>query len=263
MTASARVVVERTRLTPEGGAEGTGRVRGGRGRPGREIGRLPGDGARRGAVRRGTQCHPARRRPRAARRRPVAGEYVAGWIKRGPTGIIGTNKKDAVATVASLLDDAANGRLPEPATPTARSGRRPARRARGVDVVTTAGLAGDRRRRAGPRVRPAAGIARRSTTATHCCGQQALTAIGAATARARPGRRRGPPRQRQRRARRRTTRLVRGRGEPAPRRPATPGRPGDAPRSVRRRPRRGRWQPARRDRPPPGAHRDRRRCRSR
>lgn len=36
---------------------------------------------------------------------PVAGLYVAGWIKRGPTGIIGTNKKDAAATVASLLAD--------------------------------------------------------------------------------------------------------------------------------------------------------------
>jgi ferredoxin--NADP+ reductase len=35
----------------------------------------------------------------------VSGEYVAGWIKRGPTGIIGTNKKDAAATVASLLAD--------------------------------------------------------------------------------------------------------------------------------------------------------------
>lgn len=36
---------------------------------------------------------------------PIAGLYVAGWIKRGPTGIIGTNKKDAGATVASLLAD--------------------------------------------------------------------------------------------------------------------------------------------------------------
>ncbi len=26
---------------------------------------------------------------------PVPGEYVAGWIKRGPTGVIGTNKSDA------------------------------------------------------------------------------------------------------------------------------------------------------------------------
>jgi NADPH-dependent glutamate synthase beta subunit-like oxidoreductase len=35
----------------------------------------------------------------------VPGEYVAGWIKRGPTGIIGTNKKDAAHTVSSLLHD--------------------------------------------------------------------------------------------------------------------------------------------------------------
>ena len=38
---------------------------------------------------------------------PLPGVYVAGWIKRGPTGIIGTNKKDAVQTVACLLEDAA------------------------------------------------------------------------------------------------------------------------------------------------------------
>ena len=36
----------------------------------------------------------------------LPGVYVAGWIKRGPTGIIGTNKKDAVQTVACLLEDA-------------------------------------------------------------------------------------------------------------------------------------------------------------
>ena len=39
---------------------------------------------------------------------PLPGVYVAGWIKRGPTGIIGTNKKDAVQTVACLLEDAAD-----------------------------------------------------------------------------------------------------------------------------------------------------------
>lgn len=33
------------------------------------------------------------------------GEYVAGWIKRGPTGIIGTNKRDAVDTVHTILAD--------------------------------------------------------------------------------------------------------------------------------------------------------------
>ncbi len=33
------------------------------------------------------------------------GEYVAGWLKRGPTGVIGTNKGDAAETVRALLDD--------------------------------------------------------------------------------------------------------------------------------------------------------------
>jgi ferredoxin/flavodoxin---NADP+ reductase len=37
--------------------------------------------------------------------------YCAGWIKRGPTGIIGTNKKDATDTVARLLEDVDAGRL--------------------------------------------------------------------------------------------------------------------------------------------------------
>ncbi len=35
----------------------------------------------------------------------VAGEYVVGWIKRGPTGVIGTNKGDAKETVEQLLND--------------------------------------------------------------------------------------------------------------------------------------------------------------
>jgi ferredoxin/flavodoxin---NADP+ reductase len=37
--------------------------------------------------------------------------YCAGWIKRGPTGIIGTNKKDASETVALLLEDVEQGRI--------------------------------------------------------------------------------------------------------------------------------------------------------
>nr|BFE87724.1 hypothetical protein GCM10020093_103250 [Planobispora longispora] len=32
-------------------------------------------------------------------------EYVAGWLKRGPTGVIGTNKSDAAETVRTLLAD--------------------------------------------------------------------------------------------------------------------------------------------------------------
>ncbi|NLX09747.1 MAG: FAD-dependent oxidoreductase [Chloroflexi bacterium] len=50
-------------------------------------------------------------------RRPIPGEYVAGWIKRGPTGIIGTNKPDAQETVGLLLADAASGQVLHPARP--------------------------------------------------------------------------------------------------------------------------------------------------
>jgi ferredoxin/flavodoxin---NADP+ reductase len=45
------------------------------------------------------------------------GEYAVGWIKRGPTGIIGTNKRDAQETVDSLLADLDAGRLGSPADP--------------------------------------------------------------------------------------------------------------------------------------------------
>jgi ferredoxin--NADP+ reductase len=46
---------------------------------------------------------------------PVPGAYVTGWIKRGPTGVIGTNKADAVETVAALLEDLPG--LPDPVHP--------------------------------------------------------------------------------------------------------------------------------------------------
>ena len=45
---------------------------------------------------------------------PIPGLYAAGWIKRGPTGVIGTNKKDATETVDLLLEDARAGLLAEP-----------------------------------------------------------------------------------------------------------------------------------------------------
>ncbi len=54
-----------------------------------------------------------------ATRAPIVGEYTAGWIKRGPTGVIGTNKPDAVETVAGMLEDAAEGRRLRPARPDA------------------------------------------------------------------------------------------------------------------------------------------------
>jgi ferredoxin/flavodoxin---NADP+ reductase len=45
---------------------------------------------------------------------PLAGEYAVGWIKRGPSGVIGTNKKDASETIAKLVEDGERGRLNEP-----------------------------------------------------------------------------------------------------------------------------------------------------
>ncbi len=52
-----------------------------------------------------------------ATKQPLAGEYTAGWIKRGPTGVIGTNKPDAAETVTGMLEDVAAGHTLEPAEP--------------------------------------------------------------------------------------------------------------------------------------------------
>ncbi len=49
----------------------------------------------------------------------VPGLYVAGWIKRGPSGVIGSNKADAMETVASLLQDARRDIDPQDARPDA------------------------------------------------------------------------------------------------------------------------------------------------
>ena len=47
------------------------------------------------------------------------GEYVVGWIKRGPSGVIGTNKKDAADTVARIREDLEAGALNAAARPDA------------------------------------------------------------------------------------------------------------------------------------------------
>jgi ferredoxin--NADP+ reductase len=44
----------------------------------------------------------------------LPGEYCAGWIKRGPSGVIGTNKMDATESIELLIEDAEAGRLREP-----------------------------------------------------------------------------------------------------------------------------------------------------
>ncbi len=130
------VVVERTELSGDGGVVGTG-----------ELQRIPAQMVVRSVGYRGTALADV---PFDAARNViphsdgrverdgavVPGEYVAGWIKRGPTGIIGTNKKDAAATVASLFADAGAGVLPAPQTP---GGIDALLRERGVDVVVTSG----------------------------------------------------------------------------------------------------------------------------
>ncbi len=67
----------------------------------------------------------------------MPGVYTAGWVKRGPSGVIGTNRKCAQETVDLLLDDLRAGLLPEPS-------REPAAlldllAERGVTVVDYAG----------------------------------------------------------------------------------------------------------------------------
>jgi ferredoxin--NADP+ reductase len=105
------VEVERTVVDGDGRASGTGEVEvlpadlvvrsvGYRGTA------LPGLPVQDGS---GTVAHEVGRVLRDGAVSP--GEYVAGWIKRGPTGVVGTNKHDARETVAALLADAADGTL--------------------------------------------------------------------------------------------------------------------------------------------------------
>ena len=70
-------------------------------------------------------------------REPIPGLYAAGWIKRGPSGVIGTNKKCAQETTGRLLEDFSAGVLPAPAdTPEALLQRL---REKGVRVVDYSG----------------------------------------------------------------------------------------------------------------------------
>ena len=105
------VEVERTAVDADGRAMGTGQldvvpadlVVRSVGYFGTPLPGLPVD------QRSGTVPHEEGRVLRDGRLSP--GEYVAGWIKRGPSGVVGTNKHDARETVAALLADAAAGVL--------------------------------------------------------------------------------------------------------------------------------------------------------
>ena len=62
-------------------------------------------------------------------------EYVAGWIKRGPTGVIGTNKQDAVETVHRMLETFLQEKI-EPRQQTDSSGIESLLKERNVDYVS-------------------------------------------------------------------------------------------------------------------------------
>lgn len=59
-----------------------------------------------------------------ATRKHVTGEYAGGWIKRGPSGVIGTNKADSVETANCMLEDVRNGILLSPEAPSAEEAER-------------------------------------------------------------------------------------------------------------------------------------------
>ena len=88
-----------------------------------------------------------------------AGTYVAGWVKRGPRGFIGTNRSCARETVEALLDDLDAGRCPTPVGTAATVAR--VVEARQPDVVGLAGwraLDREERRRGAQRGRPRAKV---------------------------------------------------------------------------------------------------------
>jgi ferredoxin--NADP+ reductase len=72
--------------------------------------------------------------------RAIPGLYVAGWVKRGPSGVIGTNKRDAQETVEHLLEDVREGRVGQPERP-ARAAIEELVRERQPDVVDYVGWA--------------------------------------------------------------------------------------------------------------------------
>ena len=67
------------------------------------------------------------------------GVYCAGWIKRGPSGVIGTNKKDATETIELLLEDARQGTLHRGDPSATAETVEELLAARGVEHVTYAG----------------------------------------------------------------------------------------------------------------------------
>jgi ferredoxin--NADP+ reductase len=87
----------------------------------------------------------------------VPGVYCTGWIKRGPTGVIGTNKKDATETIELLLEDARAGLLPRGDPAATAESVDELLASRGVEYVTYAGweaIDAEERARGEPQGRP-------------------------------------------------------------------------------------------------------------
>jgi len=104
-----------------------------------------------------------RGRVRTPEGEPLPGVYAVGWIKRGPTGILGTNKRDAEETVACLAEDLASGALPRRRLP-ARDRIDSLLAERNPDVVTAdewRAIDADERRRGEEQERPRVKLASR------------------------------------------------------------------------------------------------------
>jgi ferredoxin--NADP+ reductase len=56
-----------------------------------------------------------------ASKKPIVGLYTSGWIKRGPSGVVGTNKPDSVESVTCMLEDFSTGSILQPANADADS----------------------------------------------------------------------------------------------------------------------------------------------
>jgi ferredoxin--NADP+ reductase len=54
-------------------------------------------------------------------KQPIVGLYTSGWIKRGPSGVVGTNKPDSVETVTCMLEDFSTGSIWQPSNAAAAS----------------------------------------------------------------------------------------------------------------------------------------------
>ena len=89
----------------------------------------------------------------------VPGVYAVGWIKRGPTGILGTNKRDANETVGHLLEDL--DQLPAPESPARRPSTRCWPRRRPAWSRSTVGARSTRSSASAAKRGPAAGQAGR------------------------------------------------------------------------------------------------------